>query len=450
MPTDQKPTWGTPERFERERVRPIGFHNVRLIDPANGRDETGGLLIDEGKIADVGPHLSADVFPEGAEIIDGGGNVLAPGLVDMQVFTGEPGYEHRETIASASRAAAAGGVTTMICMPDTDPVIHDVAMVDYVQRLARDTAIVRLWPMGALTRDLAGSEMTEIGLMSEAGAVAFTNGRRAITNAQTMRRALTYARDFDALIVHHAEDPDLVGEGVMHEGETATRLGLKGIPAEAETVMLSRDLKLVGLAGGRYHAAQLSTARALTTLRRAKERGLPVTAGVSINNLTLNENDIGTYRTFLKLSPPLRSEDDRMALVGALADGLIDVIVSSHDPQDVETKRHPFADSEDGAIGLETLLVAALRLHHSGDVPLIRLIDAMSTRPAAILGLESGSLEAGRPADLVFLDPDMPWIVNAEELSSLSKNTPFEDARMQGRVLRTIVAGRTVYDYGLH
>lgn len=442
------PVWGSPERFEPEKVRPTGFHNVRLIDPAIGRDEIGGLLIDGGRIADVGPHLKAGSFPDGAEVIDGGAKVLAPGLIDMQVFTGEPGFEHRETIASASRAAAAGGVTTMICMPDTDPVIHDVAMVDYVQRLARDTAIVRLLPMGALTRDLAGTEMTEIGLMSAAGAVAFTNGRRAITNAQTMRRVLTYAGDFDALIVHHPEDPDLVGEGVMHEGEMATRLGLKGIPVEAETVMLSRDLKLVGLAGGRYHAAQLSAGRSLTTLRRAKERGIKVTAGVSINNLALNENDIGTYRTFVRLSPPLRSEDDRMALVAALAEGLIDVIVSSHDPHDVETKRHPFAEAEVGAIGLETLLSAALRLHHSGDVPLMRLIDAMSTRPAAILGLEGGSLEMGRPADLVFFDPDEPWIVDAGALSSRSKNTPFEDARMQGRVLRTIVAGRTVYDYG--
>ncbi|MCT8973187.1 dihydroorotase [Microbaculum marinisediminis] len=442
------PVWGSPERFEPEKVRPTGFHNVRLIDPSIGRDEIGGLLIDGGRIADVGPHLKAGSFLDGTEVIDGGAKVLAPGLIDMQVFTGEPGFEHRETIASASRAAAAGGVTTMICMPDTDPVIHDVAMVDYVQRLARDTAIVRLLPMGALTRDLAGTEMTEIGLMSAAGAVAFTNGRRAITNAQTMRRVLTYAGDFDALIVHHPEDPDLVGEGVMHEGEMATRLGLKGIPVEAETVMLSRDLKLVGLAGGRYHAAQLSAGRSLTTLRRAKERGIKVTAGVSINNLALNENDIGTYRTFVRLSPPLRSEDDRMALVAALAEGLIDVIVSSHDPHDVETKRHPFAEAEVGAIGLETLLSAALRLHHSGDVPLMRLIDAMSTRPAAILGLEGGSLEMGRPADLVFFDPDEPWIVDAGALSSRSKNTPFEDARMQGRVLRTIVAGRTVYDYG--
>jgi len=442
------PFWGTPERFEREQVAPIGFHNVRLVDPATGRDETGGLLIERGRIADVGPNVTADVFPKGTEVMDGRGKVLAPGLIDMRVFTGEPGFEHRETIASASRAAAAGGVTTMICMPDTDPVIDDVALVDYVQRLARGTAIVRVRPMAALTRDLAGTEMTEIGLLSAAGAVAFTNGRRPITNAQAMRRALTYARDFDALVVHHPEDPDLVGEGVMHEGETATRLGLPGIPAEAETVMLSRDLKLVGLAGGRYHAAQLSAAASLKTLRRAKEKHLPVTAGVSINNLTLNENDIGAYRTFVKLSPPLRSEEDRRGLVEALADGLIDVIVSSHDPQDVETKRHPFAEAENGAIGLETLLAAALRLYHSGDVPLIRLIDAMSTRPAALLGLEGGSLEAGRPADVVYFDPDMPWIVDADELSSRSKNTPFENARMQGRVLRTIVAGRTVYDYG--
>lgn len=441
------PAWGTPERFERERVRPIGFRDVRLIDPATGRDGIGGLLVSGGRIADIGPHLTGDAFPEDADIVFGDGKILAPGLIDMRVFTGEPGYEHRETFASASRAAAAGGVTTMICMPDTDPVIHDVALVDYVQRLARDTAIVRVWPMAALTRDLAGKEMTEIGLMKEAGAVAFTNGRRAITNARTMRRALTYARDFDALIVHHPEDPDLVGEGVMHEGEMATRLGLQGIPAEAETVMLSRDMKLVGLARGRYHAAQLSTAASLRTLRRAKERELPVTAGVSINNLALNENDVGAYRTFLKLSPPLRSEDDRTGLVQAIADGLIDVIVSSHDPQDVETKRHPFAEAENGAIGLETLLAAALRLFHSGDVPLMRLIEAMSTRPAAILGLEGGSLEIGKPADLVFFDPDFPWIVEAGSLSSRSKNTPFEDARLTGRVLRTIVAGRTVYDY---
>lgn len=441
------PVWGTPEPFERQAAASIGFHDVRLVDPSTGRDEIGGLLARGGTIVDIGPHLTRDALPDGAELIDGGGRVLAPGLVDMRVFTGEPGFEHRETIASASRAAAAGGVTTMICMPDTDPVIDDVALVDYVQRLARDTAIVRVRPMAALTKGLSGTELTEIGLLSRAGAVAFASGRRAITNARLMRRALTYARDFGALIVHHAEDPDLVGDGVMNEGETAARLGLQGIPAEAETIMLSRDLQLVGLARGRYHAAQLSAAASLEHLRRAKAEGLPVTAGVSVNNLTLNEIDVGAYRTFFKLSPPLRAEDDRRALVAALAEGLIDVVVSSHDPQDVETKRHPFAECEDGAIGLETLLAAALRLHHSGDVPLMRLIDALSSRPAAILGLDAGSLEPGRPADLVFLDPDMPWVVDAERLSSRSKNTAFENARLQGRVLRTIVAGRTVYDY---
>jgi dihydroorotase len=439
--------WGAPERQEREHAGPLGFHHVRLLDPATGRDEIGGLLIRDGRIADVGPHLTADAFPDAAETVDGEGRVLAPGLIDMQVYTGEPGYEHRETIATASRAAAAGGVTTMVCMPDTDPVIDDAALVDYVHRLARDTAIVRVQPMAALTRGLAGTEMSEIGLLSEAGAIAFTNGRRAVASSRLMRRALTYARDFDALIVQQPQDHDLVGDGVMHEGEMATRLGLHGIPVEAETIMLSRDLKLVGLARGRYHAAQMSAAIPLTTLRRAKDRDLPVTAGVSINNLTLNENDIGAYRTFFKLSPPLRSEDDRRALVSALADGLLDVIVSGHDPQDVETKRHPFAEAEDGAIGLETLLAAALRLHHSDDVPLIRLIDAMSTRPAHILGLEGGTLAKGSPADVVFFDPDLPWIVDASALSSRSKNTPFEDARMTGRVLRTIVAGRTVYDY---
>jgi dihydroorotase len=442
------PAFGTPERFKRENPGALVFYNVRLIDPATGRDEIGGLIEIDGRIADVGAHVGPADIPEGAEVVDGGGHILAPGLVDMRVFTGEPGFEHRETIASASRAAAAGGVTTMVCMPDTDPVIDDVALVDFVQRLARDTAIVRIRPMAALTKGLEGTEMTELGLLLEAGAVAFTNGRKAITSARVMRRVLTYARDFDALVTHQVEDPDLVGDGVMNEGETATRLGLLGVPAEAETIMLGRDLALAELAGGRYHAAQISSAQSIPLLAAAKERELRTTAGVAIANLTLNENDIGSYRTFFKLSPPLRSEDDRLALVGAIADGTIDAIVSSHDPQDVETKRHPFSEAADGAIGLETLLAAALRLHHSGDVPLMRLIETLSTGPARILGLDAGTLEPGMPADLVFFDADMPWVVDPETLSSRSKNTPFEGAKLQGRVLRTVVAGRTVYDYG--
>ena len=441
------PQFGTPERFEREKPAPLVFHNVRLIDPAGGRDEIGGLIEIDGRIADIGGHVGPDDAPDGAEVIDGRGAILAPGLVDTRVFLGEPGFEHRETIASASRAAAAGGVTTMVCMPDTDPVIDDVALVGFVQRLARDTAIVRVHPMAALTKGLGGAEMTEFGLLLEAGAVGLTNGRRTVTSARVMRRTLTYARDFGALIAHLPQDPDLVGDGVMNEGETAARLGLLGIPAEAETIMLARDLALAALSGGRYHAEQVSSAKSLPLLAEAKARSETITAGVAIANLTLNENDVGSYRTFFKLSPPLRSEDDRQALIAALADGTIDTIVSSHDPQDVETKRHPFADAADGAIGLETLLAAALRLHHNGEVPLMRLIDALSSRPARLLGLEAGSLARDMPADLVLFDPDVPWVVDIAALSSRSKNTPFEGARLQGRVLRTVVAGRTVYDY---
>jgi len=332
-------------------------------------------------------------------------------------------------------------------MPDTNPVIDDPALVDFMLRRARDTAVVRVHPMAAMTRRLAGEELAEFGLLQEAGAVAFTQGRRSLCDAKVMRNALTYARDFDALIVHHTEDSDLASTGVMNEGETATRLGLPGIPREAEAIMLDRDLRLARLTGGRYHAAQLSCAPALQSLRRAKQDGDRVTAGAAIAHLGLNENDVGAYRTFFKMSPPLRSEDDRRAMVEAVADGTIDVICSAHDPQDVERKRQPFAESADGAIGLETLLAVGLRLVHSGDVPLIRLVDAMSTRPAALLGLEAGTLAPGAPADLVVVDLDRPWIVKEEDLHSRSRNTAFEGARLTGKVVRTMVAGRTVYQY---
>ncbi|ESR23602.1 dihydroorotase [Lutibaculum baratangense] len=441
------PTWATPESFEPRPHAPMLFRNVRLLDPSSGTDEAGNLLVVGGEIADRGPLVGNDGLPEGAEVIEGRGRALAPGLVDMRVFVGEPGYEHRETIASASRAAAAGGVTTIVCMPDTDPVIDDVALVDFVMRLARDTAIVNVKPMAALSKRLEGREMTEFGLLTEAGAVAFTEGRRKITSARMMRRLLTYARDFDALVVHQPEDPDLAAGGVVNESEMASRLGLPGIPDEAETIMLMRDLALAGLSGGRYHAACLSCRASLPLLRIAKERGFRVTASVSVANLALNETDIGPYRTFYKLSPPLRTEDDRQALVQGIADGTIDVIVSNHDPQDAETKRQPFEESADGAIGVETLLAAALRLYHSEDVSLLRLIETMSTTPARLLGLPGGGLSRGAPADLVFFDPDAPWVVERERLCSRSKNTCFENARMQGRVERTVVAGRTVYSY---
>ena len=346
----------------------------------------------------------------------------------------------------AGEAAAAGGVTTIVAMPDTNPVLDDPAIVDFVMRRARDTSIVHVRPAAALTKGLKGQEMAEIGLLREAGAIAFTDGLRSVTNAQVMRRALTYARDFDALIVHHVEDPDLVSAGVMNEGEFATRLGLPGIPHEAETIMLERDIRLVRLTCGRYHAAMVSCADSVEIVRAAKARGLSVTCGVSINNLALNENDIGDYRTFLKLSPPLRHEDERLAMIEALAEGAVDVIVSDHNPQDVETKRLPFAEAANGAVGLETLLSAALRLVHSGQISLAKLLRAMSTRPAEILGLPGGRLERGAPADLILFDPDAPYVLDKRDLRSLSKNTPFDEARLEGQVTMTVVAGRIVLD----
>jgi dihydroorotase len=428
-------------------MTPVLLSNARVVDPSRGLDARGAVLVADGRIVAAGPEVVNQGTPEGWEVVDCHGAAVLPGLVDMRVFVGEPGGEHRETLETASRAAAAGGVTGIVTMPDTNPVIDDPALVDFVFRRARDTAVVRVHPMAAMTRGLAGEELAEFGLLQEAGAVAFTQGRRSLKSAKVMRNALTYARDFDALIVNHLEDADLAGGGVMNEGETATRLGLPGIPREAETIVLDRDIRIARMTGGRYHAAQLSCEPAVATLRRAKLSGNGITAGAAIAHLALNENDIGAYRTFFKMSPPLRSEDDRQALIEALADGTIDVICSAHDPQDVEGKRQPFAEAADGAVGLETMLSAGLRLVHSGEVTLSRLIEAMSTAPAKLLGLEAGTLAPGAPADIIVVDLDMPWIVKKDELRSRSRNSVFEDARMTGKVLRTMVGGRTVYEY---
>ena len=431
----------------RNERRPILLANARLIDPSRDLDGPGDVLIADGMIRDARRGIGAAGVPEGTDIINCAGKIVAPGLIDMRAFVGEPGAGHRETFASASLAAAAGGITTIVCQPDTKPVIDNSATVDFILRRARDTAIVNIHPMAALTKGMKGEEMTEIGLLKAAGAVAFTDGDRSVTNALVMRRALTYARDFDALIVHHTEDPHLVGEGVMNEGEFASRLGLFGIPNASEAVVLERDMRLVALTGGRYHAASLTCIDSLDILKRAKDADLGVSASASINHLTLNENDIGPYRTFLKLSPPLRTEQDRTALVAALASGLIDVIMSDHHPQDVEVKRLPFAEAAAGAIGLETMLSAGLRLVHSGEVDLKTLIRAMSTRPAELLGLPGGSLRPGSPADLIVIDLDTPWVLDPADLKSQCKNTPFDEARFSGRVARTIVGGRTVYEH---
>lgn len=418
--------------------------NARLIDPASERETHGGLLIRDGLIAAIGPQVQSGALPADADIHDCGGLVLAPGLIDLCAFVGEPGAEHRETLRTASEAAAAGGVTTLVCRPDTSPVVDDPAIIDFIKRRARDKAMVNVLPAAALTKGLEGREMTEFGLLLEAGAVFFTDGPRSVMNAQVMRRALIYARDFGALIVHHLEDPNLRGEGVMNEGEFASRLGLHGIPHVAETIILERDLALVAATGGRYHASMISCSGSIELMRRAKMAGLNVTCGVSINNLALNENDVGSYRTFCKLSPPLRHENERLALVDALNDGTIDVIVSDHDPQDVETKRQPFGEAANGAVGLETMLSAALRLHHSGDIALPRLLAAMTSAPAALIGSKAGRLEVGAPADLIVIDPELPYVLDKAKLRSRSKNSPFDEARMEGKAVKTLVNGRVV------
>ena len=427
--------------------RPILLTDARIIDPSRNLDFSGDLLIAEGMIREGKRGIGAAGVPEGTEIVDCHDKVVAPGLIDLRAFVGEPGAEYRETLASASQAAAAGGVTTIVCQPETNPVIDEPAMVDFLLRRARDTAIVHVHPMAALTKGLKGEEMTEIGLLKAAGAVAFTDGAKSVTNAQVMRRALTYARDFDAIIVHHTEDPNLTGEGVMNEGEFAARLGLSGAPKAAEVVMLERDVRLAALSGGRYHAASITCAESLEVLRRAKDNNPNITASVSINHLTLNEIDVGSYRTFCKLAPPLRAEVDRVAMVEAVASGLVDAVMSDHDPQDVENKRLPFAEATPGAIGIETMLVAGLRLVHNGEIALANLLKAMSTRPAELLGLPGGTLRPGSVADVIVIDLDVPWVLDRAQLKSKCKNTPFDEARLQGRVVRTIVSGRTAYEY---
>lgn len=425
-------------------TQPLVIVGADIPDTGTGRSQPGHVLVRDGVIADLGAGKTGR--PEGAREIDGRGLMLLPGLIDMSALVGEPGAESRETLRTASLAAAAGGVTTIVCRPDTDPPVDDPAIIDFIKRRARDKAKVNILPAAAITKGLNGREMTEFGLLQEAGAIAFTDGPHAIRNSLVMRRALTYARDHGGLIMHHVEDPDLAGGGVMNESEWGSRLGLPGIPREAETIMLERDLRLVRLTGARYHARLISCAESVALIRRAKAEGLPVTCGVSINSLTLNENDIGDYRTFLKLSPPLREESERLALVEALAQGVIDVVVSDHDPQDVETKRLPFAEASSGAIGLETLLSAGLRLVQAGQVTLSRLIEAMTAAPAAILRLPAGRLERGAPADLILLDAEAPYVLDRSRILSRSKNTPFEDARLEGRVMTTLVGGRIVHE----
>jgi dihydroorotase len=422
------------------------YVNAHILSPREGLNGKGGLLMEDGWILAVGASVTRETVGANTDVIDCKGKHIIPGLVDMRVFTGEPGSEYRESLASASEAAAAGGVTTMIVMPNTQPVIDDAAIVDYVLRRARDTALVRVAPMAAITKGLNGEALAEIGLLKAAGAVAVTDPVKSIASASLFRRALTYAKDFQMLVVADVAEPSLSG-GVMNGGETASRLGLSGIPALAEVIQLERDLRLVEMTGARYHAAQISCAESINVMRRAKAKGLPVTCGVSINHLVLNENDIGSYRTFFKLMPPLRDETERRALIEGVADGTIDVIVSAHEPQSEDTKRLPFAEAAFGAVGLDTMLSSAITLSLNENITLPRLIEAMSQAPSQILGLEGGRLAAGAPADFAIVDLSLSWKVERASLKSRSKNSPFEHRTLEGRAVETLVAGRSVFTY---
>lgn len=423
---------------------PILFENVRLIDPARGLDRPGRLLVRDGVIAGIDLPDTEGV-PEGAHVIDGGGGVLCPGLVDMRVAIGEPGFEYRETVASAARAAAAGGITTMAVLPNSQPAIDDPALVRHLRARGEETGMVSILPYGALTRRCEGSEMAEIGLLNEAGAVAFTDGTRALADARMMRLALTYARGFDALVVQHPEDPSLARGGCATDGELATRLGLPGIPTAAEAIMIARDLRLAELTRGRLHFAHVSTAEGLELIRAAKARGLRVTCDTAPPYFDLNETAIGDFRTYAKLSPPLRGEADRLAVCAALADGTIDAIASDHAPCDADDKRQPFAVASAGGTGLATLLAVTLARAHGGTLPLIDALGLLTHRPAALLRSSAGTLADGAVADLCLFDLDRAWKIEADALPGRARNTPFDGRAVEGRVLGTWKAGRQVF-----
>ena len=432
-----------------EKLGQKAYVNVRLLDPATDLDVVcdakGGLLTDGEKIVEFGINIFKDGTPEGVEIIDCGGHCLSPGLVDIRVQVREPGYEHKGTIESAGRSATAGGVTTMVCLPNTNPVIADMSQVEFVARRARKIGLAKIYPYAALTEDLAGEKLTEIGILAEAGAVAFTDGDKTIANAQVLRRALSYARTFDLLIVQHPEESSLVSPGGMNSGETATRLGLPGIPREAEIIMVERDLRLVEMTGGKLHFGHISTGEAVKVIRQAKARGLNVTCDTAPPYFALNDQSVGDYRTFAKLSPPLRSEDDRLAIIEGLKDGTIDAIASDHAPQDADSKRLPFTQAESGGVGLETLLAVCLDLYHNNEMSLLEVLAKITYVPARLLKLPAGQIAKDDAADLMLFDPEHGWQVKDTDLVSKAKNTPFDLRPVQGVVLRTVIDGRTVY-----
>ena len=430
----------------------VAYINARLLDSASGLDSIGALLADGEVIADLGPSLFRDTdgwnVPEGTRAVDCRGQCLSPGLVDIRVQLGEPGNEHKGTLASDGRAAIAGGVTTMVCLPNTQPAIDDMSVVEFVARRARKLGLAKFYPYGATTKGIKGEELTEMGLLAESGAVAFTDGENPVDNAQVMRRALTYANTFGLLIVEHPEERSLSSNGAMNSGETATRLGLAGIPREAEIIAVERNLRLAEMTAGRIHLAHLSTSDSVEAIRRAKAKGLSVTCDTAPPYFALNETAVGDYRTFAKLSPPLRSENDRRAVVEGLKDGTIDCIASDHTPQDEESKRLPFAQAAFGGVGLDTLLPITLELYHNRHMSLLQALKLVTCAPADVLRLPAGRLAKDLPADFIVFSPDRPWQIKADLLVSKSKNTPFDGRPVQGRVLRTVIDGRTVFEIG--
>ena len=421
--------------------------NAKIIDPSQNMDILGGLIIDEkGKIKAIGKDINKSNIPSKAEVIDIKKNILIPGIVDMKTFVGEPGYEYKENFRTLSQAALAGGVTSVVSMPNTKPVIDNVSMVDFIIRRGRDKAKINIFPCACLTKNMDGNSMTEFGLLSDKGIIAFTDVMRTVQNTEVMSRIMNYASDVGVLIVQHVEDYELSKNGLINEGEVATRLGLAPIPSIAEKIIIERDLSLLEEYPCRYHISQISSRKSLEVIKKNKSEGKKFTTGVSINNLSLNENDIGDFKTFLKISPPLRSEMDRLSLIDGIKNGLIDVIVSDHKPEDEESKRLPFAQAATGAIGVETLLPLSLELYHNESLSLKKLIETITINPSKILNIKKGSLKKGFDADICVFDLNKPWVVKAEKLKSKSKNTAIEDRKLQGKVLMTFLNGELVFN----
>ena len=421
------------------------FINANIIDPHNSLNERGGLIIGEnGLIEAIGKKVNTNNIPSREKVIDLKEKYIFPGLVDMRVFVGEPGYEYKENFRTLSNAALAGGVTSVVTMPNTDPVIDNVSIVDFLKRRGRDKSKINIFPCASLTKNLEWTSMTEFGLLQKKGIIAFTDGTKTIQNTQLMSRIMNSAKDLGTLIMQHAEDYHLSKNGMINSGIIATKLGLSGIPDVAERIIIERDLTLLENIKCRYHVSQISSTKSVEILKERKEN-VNFTTGVSINNLSLNENDIGDFKTFLKLSPPLRKEEDRISLVQGLKDETIDVIVSDHKPEDEEQKRLTFAKAATGASGIETLLSLSLELYHNGSLKLETVIKALTSNPAKILKIKKGNLSIGNDADFCIVDLDKPWIVKKDKLISKSKNTSIEDKKLQGKVTNTYVKGEELF-----